>query len=151
MIKKEIPKFKTAAEEKEFWLSHDSTEYIDWSLAQNVVFPNLKPSTETISLRLPKDLLDQIKILANKRDVPYQSLMKILLTEQVKREQLYNSQSGMLQNQLKPKYSVREPHADYLASATAKSTKSVVVKSNNLKDKSKKIKISQKIKKMKDE
>jgi predicted DNA binding CopG/RHH family protein len=80
---KEIPKFKTEAEERIFWDIHDSTEYVDWSKAKSVRFPNLKPSTKTISLRLPEFLLDSIKIEANKRDMPYQSLIKALLAEDV--------------------------------------------------------------------
>ncbi len=84
---KKIPKFKNEDEEREFWAIHDSTEYIDWSKAiKNPIFPNLKPSTESISLRLPKYLLERIKQLANYRDVPYQSLMKIFLAERVKEE-----------------------------------------------------------------
>ena len=83
---KKIPKFKTEDEEREFWATHDSTDYVDWSKAEPVIFPNLKPSTETISLRLPQYLLDRIKQLANFRDVPYQSLMKIFLAERVKQE-----------------------------------------------------------------
>ena len=77
---KKIPEFKNEDEEREFWATHDSTEYIDWSKAQKAVFPNLKLSTESISLRLPSFLLARIKQLANKKDVPYQSLMKIFLT-----------------------------------------------------------------------
>ncbi len=80
---KPIPKFKTEAEEREFWETHDSTDYIDWSKAERVVFPNLKLSTTSISLRLPQGLLDQIKVEANKRDVPYQSLIKVWLAEKV--------------------------------------------------------------------
>lgn len=76
---KKIPKFKTISQEESFWQKNDSAAYIDWSKAKNAVFPNLKPSTKTISLRLPEDLLNQIKVLANKEDVPYQSLMKIIL------------------------------------------------------------------------
>lgn len=76
---KKIPKFKSAAQENDFWQAHDSTDYIDWSSASRASFPNLKPSTKTISLRLPESLLNQIKIAANKGDVPYQSLIKILL------------------------------------------------------------------------
>lgn len=83
---KKIPKFKTEDEEREFWTTHDSTDYVDWSKAEQAIFPNLKPSTETISLRLPQYLLDRIKQLANFRDVPYQSLMKIFLAERVKQE-----------------------------------------------------------------
>lgn len=82
-----IPKFKNEDDERKFWATHDSTEYVDWSKAiKNPVFPNLKPSTQTISLRLPKYLLERIKELANSRDVPYQSLMKIFLAERVKKE-----------------------------------------------------------------
>ena len=80
---KTIPDFKTEAEERDFWESHDSTDYLDWSQAQPVSFPNLKPSTKTISLRLPEALLDRIKIEANKRDMPYQSLIKAWLAEDV--------------------------------------------------------------------
>ena len=80
---KKIPNFKNEDEEREFWAKADSTEYVDWSKAERVVFPNLKPSTETISLRLPESLLARIKELANKNDVPYQSLMKIFLAEKV--------------------------------------------------------------------
>lgn len=82
-----IPKFKNEDDERKFWATHDSTEYVDWSKAiKNPVFPNLKPSTQTISLRLPKYLLERIKELANSRDVPYQSLMKIFLAERIKKE-----------------------------------------------------------------
>nr|WP_299240140.1 BrnA antitoxin family protein [uncultured Halomonas sp.] len=80
---KKMPEFKTEAEEREFWESHDSTEYVDWSRAQSASFPKLKPSTKTISLRLPETLLDRIKIEANKRDMPYQSLIKVWLSEDV--------------------------------------------------------------------
>ena len=84
--RKPIPEFSTEAEERRFWETHDSTEYVDWSQAQFVRLPNLKPSTETISLRLPAPLLDDLKALANKRDVPYQSLMKMFLVERVEKE-----------------------------------------------------------------
>lgn len=83
---KPMPKFKTEKEEKKFWLTHDSTEYVDWSKARKVVFPNLKPTYKSISLRLSASMLDQIKVLANKKDVPYQSLMKVYLAEKVKEE-----------------------------------------------------------------
>jgi predicted DNA binding CopG/RHH family protein len=78
-----IPVFKTEAEERKFWETHDSTDYIDWSKAERVRFPNLKPSTTAISIRLPLGLLEQIKIATNKRDVPYQSLIKMWLAEKV--------------------------------------------------------------------
>jgi predicted DNA binding CopG/RHH family protein len=81
--KRRLPKFKSEAEERRFWATHDSTEYLDWSTAKRVLFPNLKPSVKTISIRLPKSLLDALKTLANERDVPYQSLLKMMLTEQV--------------------------------------------------------------------
>jgi predicted DNA binding CopG/RHH family protein len=83
---KPIPDFKSEEEEVEFWDAHDSSNYIDWSKADKAVFPNLKPSTESISLRLPSPLLAHIKELANEKDVPYQSLMKVYLSDQVKRE-----------------------------------------------------------------
>lgn len=83
---KVIPKFQSEAEERDFWLNHDSTEYVDWSKADVTVFPNLKPTTEAISLRLPSYLLVRIKQLANKKDVPYQSLMKVFLSEKVDQE-----------------------------------------------------------------
>ncbi len=76
---KKIPKFKTEAEERAFWEKHDSSDYLDWRQADTVSMPNLKPSTKTISLRLPETLLDRIKIEANKRDMPYQSLIKVWL------------------------------------------------------------------------
>ncbi len=80
---KKIPKFKTEAQERAFWESHDSSEYLDWKQAQQVSLPNLKPSTKTISLRLPESLLDRIKIEANKRDIPYQSLIKAWLAKDI--------------------------------------------------------------------
>ena len=78
---KPIPKFKTEAQERRFWEGRDSSEYVDWSKAKSSRFPNLKPSTQSISLRLPASLLDSIKIEANRRDVPYQSLIKVWLAE----------------------------------------------------------------------
>jgi predicted DNA binding CopG/RHH family protein len=80
---KPIPTFKTEADERKFWETHDTADYLDWSKAERVRFPNLKPSTATISIRLPVSLLEQIKIAANKRDVPYQSLIKMWLAEKV--------------------------------------------------------------------
>jgi predicted DNA binding CopG/RHH family protein len=85
-LRKLIPQFETEAQEQEFWSSHDSTEYVDWSQAQRVTFGRLKPSTQTISIRLPEALLEDLKLLANKRDVPYQSLLKIFLAERVTQE-----------------------------------------------------------------
>ena len=80
---KKIPTFGTEAEERAFWENHDSSDYHDWSKAGTVSMPNLKPSTKTISLRLPETLLDRIKIEANKRDMPYQSLIKVWLMEDI--------------------------------------------------------------------
>jgi predicted DNA binding CopG/RHH family protein len=81
---KKVPKFKTEQEEREFWEAHDSSDYVDWTKAESVTLSNLKPSTKTISLRLPEGLLDRIKIEANKRDMPYQSLIKVWLAEDVR-------------------------------------------------------------------
>ena len=82
--RKSIPKFKSESEERAFWETHDSTDYVDWSTAQQIALPNLKPSTKTISLRLPQHLLDSIKAAANARDVPYQSLIKVWLQEKLR-------------------------------------------------------------------
>lgn len=73
-------------EEREFWSKHDSTEFIDWNSAQKVTLSNLKPSTKKISLRLPEIMIEELKVLANRRDVPYQSLMKIFLAERISEE-----------------------------------------------------------------
>ena len=83
---KPIPAFQSDEEAGEFWMTHDTTEYFDWSKARRVSFPNLRPSTATISLRLPQGLLDDLRILANARDVPYQSLLKVYLAERVAKE-----------------------------------------------------------------
>ena len=83
---KDIPKFKNEDEERQFWAEHDSTEFVDWSKAKRGVFPNLKPSTKTISLRLPESMLEELKLLANKNDVPYQSLVKVFLSERIESE-----------------------------------------------------------------
>ena len=83
---KPIPKFANEDEERQFWEEHDSSEYLDWGQAQQVVMPRLKPTTKTISLRLPQHLLDSIKAAANARDVPYQSLIKIFLKERIDQE-----------------------------------------------------------------
>ena len=83
---RKLPKFKNEKEEFEFWSTHDSTEYVDYSKAKRVVLPNLKPSTKAISIRLPVSLITHIKVLANKRDIPYQSLLKMYLMEKVEEE-----------------------------------------------------------------
>ncbi|MEI7712218.1 MAG: BrnA antitoxin family protein [Rhodospirillales bacterium] len=83
---KSVPCFESEAEERAFWETHDTTDYLDWSKARRVKFPNLKLSTKTISLRLPASMLDDIKIAANKRDVPYQSLVKVWLAEKLEQQ-----------------------------------------------------------------
>ncbi len=80
---KPIPVFADESEERRFWETHDSTEYLDWSKAERVRFPRLKPSTTAISIRLPVGLLERIKVAANRQDVPYQSLIKVWLAERV--------------------------------------------------------------------
>lgn len=83
---KKIPTFKSEAEEQEFWASADSTEYVDWSKARVLRFPNLRPTSTAISVRLPETLLTELKLLANERDVPYQSLLKMYLDDRVRAE-----------------------------------------------------------------
>lgn len=104
---KYIPKFRSEDEEREFWATHDLTEYFDFSRAVRVSLPNLQPSTRTISLRLPETLLADLKVLANRLDVPYQSLMKVYLAERVMRE----LREGKTPEQLAAE--VREPAAPY--------------------------------------
>jgi len=86
MKKNKIPNFRTEEEERNFWSSHDSTEYIDWSKSNKITLSNLKPSVKTISIRLPEMMVEELKLLANKRDIPYQSLMKIYISEKVEEE-----------------------------------------------------------------
>jgi predicted DNA binding CopG/RHH family protein len=83
---KKIPKFSSEAEERRFWQSADSTEYVDWKKAKRMVFTNLKPSLKTISLRLPESMIEELKVLANKRVVPYQSLLKVFLGDRIEQE-----------------------------------------------------------------
>jgi predicted DNA binding CopG/RHH family protein len=85
-MKKKIPKFENEDQERDFWSNQDSVEYIDWGKAHRSSFPNLKPSTKTISIRLPEYMLDDLKMLANKKDIPYQSLLKVFLAERIKEE-----------------------------------------------------------------
>lgn len=80
---KPIPAFRSEAEERRFWETHDSADYVDWSKAERILLPSLKPTTTSISLRLPVGLLERIKVAANKRDMPYQSLIKSWLAEKV--------------------------------------------------------------------
>ena len=84
--KKKVPRLHSEDEERDFWANADASDYVDWDGARRVLLPNLKPSQKTISLRLPAMMLAQLKLLANKRDVPYQSLMKIFLAERIKEE-----------------------------------------------------------------
>ena len=84
--KKKVPVFKNEEEERAFWAKADASEYIDWSKAEKVTFSNLKPSTKTISLRIPEFILDELKLLAHKRDVPYQSLIKMFLKDRIDQE-----------------------------------------------------------------
>jgi predicted DNA binding CopG/RHH family protein len=83
---KKIPTFKDEDAERDFWAKEDSTEYLDWSKAERVTLPNLRPSLRTISLRLPESMIAELKLLANKRDVPYQSLLKVFLADRIKEE-----------------------------------------------------------------
>lgn len=105
--KKKVPPFRNEVEERRFWATHDSTDYVDWSRARAVTFPNLQPSTETISLRLPEALLADLKVLANRMDVPYQSLLKVYLAERVQEELLRGLDPEALAGL------VREPEAPY--------------------------------------
>ena len=83
---KSLPELKNEDEERQFWAEHDSSEYLDWSQAESTVFPNLKPSTRSISLRLSESMLNELKQLANEQDVPYQSLIKMFLRDRIERE-----------------------------------------------------------------
>ena len=85
-IRKTIPKHRSEEKEREFWARAESTDYVDWKSARRISFPKLRPSTRTISLRLPESLLADLKVLANRQDVPYQSLMKVYLSERIRRE-----------------------------------------------------------------
>ena len=85
-MKNKVPRFKNERDERAFWAKRDSTDYLDWKKGKRVVFSNLKPSVKSISLRLPESMLEELRRLANKRDVPYQSLMKIFLSERIARE-----------------------------------------------------------------
>ena len=83
---KKIPTFNTEEEERSFWEIHDSTDYIDWDKSETVIFSHLKPTTKTISLRLPEYMLESLRTIANKRDIPYQSLLKLFLKERIDKE-----------------------------------------------------------------
>jgi predicted DNA binding CopG/RHH family protein len=84
--KKQVPRHRSEESERDFWASAESSDYVDWRQAKRMAFPHLRPSTRTISLRLPEALLADLKILANKQDVPYQSLLKIFLAERIRQE-----------------------------------------------------------------
>ena len=108
-----VPAFGSEAEERTFWETHDTSPFVDWGKARVGVFPNLKPSTETISLRLPAALLGELKALANKRDVPYKSLLKVFLAERVDRETHgVNAPSTMSRQPRKGRRRTRKPPAD---------------------------------------
>ena len=92
--KKKLPKFQNEDQERDFWANADSTEYVDWDEAKRVVLPQLKPTQKTISIRLPVMMLAELKRLANKRDVPYQSLLKIFLAERLDKEREPESKSA---------------------------------------------------------
>ncbi len=85
-MKNKIPKFKNDAQERAFWASHDSADYVDWKKGKKVIFPNLRPSLRSISLRLPESMIEELRLLANKKDVPYQSLLKMFLSERIAQE-----------------------------------------------------------------
>lgn len=85
-MSKPIPKFKSEKEERVFWAENDSMDYLDWKQAQRAIFPNLKPTLKSISLRLPESMIDELRQLANERDVPYQSLIKHFLRESIDNE-----------------------------------------------------------------
>jgi len=92
-MRKKIPDFKNEDDERQFWATADSTEYVDWGAAKRRKLPNLKPSLRTISLRLPVSMIEDLKVLANRRDVPYQSLLKVFLAERLAQERRSQSNS----------------------------------------------------------
>ena len=87
-----MPKLDTEEDVADFWATHDSTEYLDWSKAEPAFFPELKPSSRTISIRIPESLLESVKVLANRQDIPYQSMMKVLLAEKVR--EIFSNKKG---------------------------------------------------------
>jgi predicted DNA binding CopG/RHH family protein len=92
---KELPTFKNEEEEREFWATQDSTEYINWDEAEAIILPKLKPSTRTISLRMPELMLNELRVIANKRDIPYQSLIKIFLKDRIDQELKRDTENRM--------------------------------------------------------
>ena len=85
-MRKRLPRFESEDQERAFWASHDSTDYVDWTKAARVKLPALRPSLKTISIRLPAAMIEDLKVLANQRDVPYQSLLKVFLAERIGQE-----------------------------------------------------------------
>lgn len=85
-VMRTMPSFKSEDQERQFWATHDSTEYVNWRQASRVRLPELKPSTRVISIRLPETMIERLKVLANKRDVPYQSLLKMYVAEKLEEE-----------------------------------------------------------------
>lgn len=85
-MKKQIPPFQNEEDERAFWAAHDSTDYVDWKKAKRTTFANLRPTMRSISLRLPQSMIEMLKVLANKKDVPYQSLLKVFLAERLQKE-----------------------------------------------------------------
>jgi predicted DNA binding CopG/RHH family protein len=83
---RKIPKFENEDQKRAFWAEHDSVDFVDWRRAERVRFPNLRPTTRTISIRLPESMIERLKVLANKRDVPYQSLLKMFVAEKIEEE-----------------------------------------------------------------
>ncbi len=83
---RKVPKFENENQERDFWASHNSTEFVDWRRAERVKLPNLRPTTRTISIRLPESMIERLKILANKRDIPYQSLLKMFVADRLEEE-----------------------------------------------------------------
>jgi hypothetical protein len=93
-MKKSLPKFRNEHAERKFWSTHDSTEYIDWKRANRAVLPKLRPSLKTISIRLPASMIADLRMLANQRDVSYQSLLKVFLSERIDQERKQKNGSG---------------------------------------------------------
>jgi len=83
---RKVPRFRNEDEERDFWASHDSTEFVNWRQAERVKLPNLRPTTRTISIRLPEAMIERLKVLANKRDIPYQSLLKMFVADKIEEE-----------------------------------------------------------------
>ncbi|GFP18769.1 hypothetical protein HKBW3S03_00274 [Candidatus Hakubella thermalkaliphila] len=83
---RKVPRFENEDQERDFWASHDSTDFVDWRQVEQVKLPNLRPTTRTISIRLPESMIERLKVLANKRDIPYQSLLKMFVADKIEEE-----------------------------------------------------------------